>query len=387
MGWRALAAFACSLSFGHALAAQRVVSSVDVSGTGVWYADSIRATGGSLNPAVRLDWPRATIAASGTVSELGGGGGNMSLQGLMAPSVFTPSIGPFTLELAAQLGGSTHQDGTRTGQAIGFTRAYIMGNGSGAWAGGGAGRSWDGAIGRNVRQGELGAWLEQRGVTALASVSPVIVQDTIRYTDLQAAVRYPMDRVELGFSVGTRSGSVGPVVGGTSRTWGTVSVLTWLTPGIALVGSAGNYPVDLTQGYPGGRFVSLALRLASRNTRQAERAASTSSSSDTPLTVAAEATNTAGVSGFVVGQARGGSRILRVQAASAGTVEVNGDFTHWKPIQLSRAADGWWNVTLPIATGTHQLNVRVDGGPWVVPPGLLSTTDEFGGIVGILVIE
>src|SRR5512138_1998822 len=104
----ALAAFACSLTFGSALAAQRVVSSLDVSGTGVWYADTIRAAGGSLNPAVRFDWPRATVGASGMVSELGSGA--FSFQGALTPSVFTPAIGPFTVEFAGQLGGSTHQD-------------------------------------------------------------------------------------------------------------------------------------------------------------------------------------------------------------------------------------------------------------------------------------
>jgi hypothetical protein len=31
--------------------------------------------------------------------------------------------------------------------------------------------------------------------------------------------------------------------------------------------------------------------------------------------------------------------------------------------------------------------VRVDGGDWVVPPALLSLKDEFGGSVGLLVIE
>lgn len=384
MGRGALAAFACSLTFGNALAAQRVVSSVDVSGTGVWYADTIRATGGSLNPAVRFDWPRATIGASGTVSELGGG--SLSFQGFVAPSVFTPSVGPFTVEFAGQLGGSTHQDGTRTGQALGSTRAYYMADRGGAWVGGGIGRSWDGATGRSVREGEAGAWLENGPMTALASVSPVVVQDTIRYTDLEAALRYPVDRFDLGFTLGTRTGSVGQVVGGTSRTWGSVSVLAWLTPQVAIVGSAGNYPVDLTQGFPGGRYVSLALRFASRNARSSDRAASMSTSALPVLTAAAEEARAAGVTDFSVNSTRGIQRTLRLRAASATSVEINADFTRWTPVKLVRGADGWWSVSLPITPGTYQLNVRVNGGPWIVPPGLMSTTDEFGGTVGILTI-
>jgi hypothetical protein len=33
------------------------------------------------------------------------------------------------------------------------------------------------------------------------------------------------------------------------------------------------------------------------------------------------------------------------------------------------------------------MNVRVDGGGWLAPPGLTTVVDEFGGVVGILVIE
>src|SRR6185437_2620036 len=116
------------------------------------------------------------------------------------------------------------------------------------------------------------AWSERDRMTMLATVTPVVVADTIRYTDLQAAVHTHGD-VELGFAAGVRSGSVGPAVGGSSRVWGNVSIVDWVTSRLAIVGNAGTYPVDLTQGYPGGRFVSIALRLASRNARAAERPA------------------------------------------------------------------------------------------------------------------
>jgi hypothetical protein len=33
------------------------------------------------------------------------------------------------------------------------------------------------------------------------------------------------------------------------------------------------------------------------------------------------------------------------------------------------------------------VNTRVDGGPWIVPPGLTTMTDDFEGEVGVLVIE
>ncbi len=370
-----------ALSIASVSSAQRVTSSLDVSGTGVWYADTIRSTGSSLDPAVRFDWSHATIGAFGMLSRLGGR--DVSAQGTLAPSVFTPSVGPFALEFSGSFGGSRHQDGTKTGQLLGITRAYLMAAPTGGWIGGGAGRMWDGATWRNVRQTEAGVWTQRSTLTVLGSVSPIVVDDTLHYTDIQASLRYPQGAFELGLAVGTRSGSVGPAIGGTSRSWGSVSLVAWLTSRLALVGSGGNYPVDLTQGFPGGRFLTLALRIGSRDNRIVESA----SSSPRQLTAAAEASANVGIKSFEVRTMRGTQRVLRVNAPSARTVEINGDFTQWRAMQLTRDSDGWWSATLPIAAGRYQMNVRIDGGAWVAPPGLMTATDEFAGVVGILIVE
>jgi hypothetical protein len=68
-------------------------------------------------------------------------------------------------------------------------------------------------------------------------------------------------------------------------------------------------------------------------------------------------------------------------------VEITADFTQWTPVVLAARPDGWWSLSRNLAGGTYQMNVRVDGGAWVVPVGLLSTRDEFGGLTGILTIE
>jgi hypothetical protein len=54
---------------------------------------------------------------------------------------------------------------------------------------------------------------------------------------------------------------------------------------------------------------------------------------------------------------------------------------------MSQSSAGAWSMPLVTSPGTHQVNVRVDGGPWQVPPGLTSMADEFGGAVGLLVVE
>jgi len=56
-------------------------------------------------------------------------------------------------------------------------------------------------------------------------------------------------------------------------------------------------------------------------------------------------------------------------------------------LRLEHVEEDWWSTTLPLKRGNYQMNVRVNGGQWIVPPGLLSMVDEFGGTVGLLVIE
>jgi hypothetical protein len=68
-------------------------------------------------------------------------------------------------------------------------------------------------------------------------------------------------------------------------------------------------------------------------------------------------------------------------------VELMADFTDWTPVPFAERADGVWELALFISPGVHRVNVRVDGGPWQVPPGLTAARDEFGGEVGLLVVQ
>lgn len=380
----ALAAISLAASVaGSSAAAQRVESSLDVSGTNVWYADSIRSGGPSMTPSLRIDWARATLSGTGSVSYVGGAG--TSLQGSVVPSIFSPSVGPFAAELTGSAGGSTHTDGSRTGQSLGLVRLHAIGSGVGGWIGVGAGATWDGVVWRDVRQGDAGVWFQHSDMTTLATIAPVVVQDTIRYTDVQMAWRFPLARADLGATAGWRTGASGPAVAGSSRAWASLSVVAWLSRGLAIVASGGSYPVDFTQGYPGGHFLSIAMRIASREQSRSSRSYSTSpdpvSSGPTEPTVAAPATPAFEVRGTST------AREIRVYAPSANSVELNADFTQWQSLSLQRGADGWWSAIRPIPAGIYEVNLRMNGGPWLAPPGLMTSRDEFGGVVGILTIE
>ncbi len=368
-----------SVALAPAAWAQRISSSVDIGGAAMRYADSLTANGGSVSPALAIEWPRATLGGAATVSRFASG---LSSQGAMNASVFSHAAGLFVAELEGTAGASAHQDGTRTGQALGGFRGHLMADHSGAWLGGGMGRTWDGQTWRNVLNAELAGWFKADNVTLVASTTPTSVADTVRYTDSQLSMHWSRSVVELGGEIGFRAGATGAVVGGSGRRWGSVATTAWVAPNVGVVLSGGTYPIDLTQGFPGGRFVTLSLRI-----RSSPPAVESSRSADASGAAPANGANREASLSFRTLPTDGGQVQLEVHAPDARSVEVSGDFTSWRPVPLSRAGGGRWVVSLPIPSGTHQINVRVNGERWMVPPGLPPITDEFGGVAGLLVIE
>ena len=83
---------------------------------------------------------------------------------------------------------------------------------------------------------------------------------------------------------------------------------------------------------------------------------------------------------------RGGLVRLVVQAAGATRVELAADFTDWRPLALTKRADGMWEAVLQIASGLHRVNVRIDGAAWIAPAGITRAADEYGSEVGILAV-
>lgn len=82
-----------------------------------------------------------------------------------------------------------------------------------------------------------------------------------------------------------------------------------------------------------------------------------------------------------------GSYRVDLRMPNVERVELSGDFTDWKPVALTRTGPALWTVTLPMRAGTHRLNIRVNGGDWVAPPGLVVMRDDFAGEVGVVVVQ
>ena len=81
------------------------------------------------------------------------------------------------------------------------------------------------------------------------------------------------------------------------------------------------------------------------------------------------------------------ARIVRVRAPASERVEIMADFTDWMPLALVKTPEGVWEITVSVTRGAHRLNVRLDGGDWLVPTNVARVTDEFGGVVGLVLVR
>ena len=368
------------LVFASPVCAQDNQTSLDAGAVALRYADTLNAGAATITPRAAAQWARGAAEVTGTYSQFTTGG--WSAQGALSGSLFAPTASGFLAEVAGFAGGSTHHDGTRTGQVLANGRLHFLRTRGELFLGAGGGRTWVGGGSRSVFLGEAGVSTMIREVETTLTASPTIVEDSIKYVDGQLALSWTRERLDLGALIGTRFGDQLTSLGGTARTWGNLTAVASLTPRFALVVSGGTYPIDPTQGFPGGRFVSASIRLATRRVSETSPMQTEQAQVETGAPEGVPA-----IASFAAEKSHAGWVTLRVNAPRAKLVEVNGDFTNWTPVRLERASDGLWSATFPINPGKYQMNLRLDGGKWLVPPGLLSMLDEFGGSVGLLVIE
>jgi hypothetical protein len=352
-----------------ALGAQRTVR-IDAGSGRMRFSDSIAATTFSFSPSFRVTTARASVSGSGTFARLEGASSN---SGLLDATLRLLDRGALAMDANVFAGGSRHSDGARTGQMLGSIRFHAVATSRGTWLGAGVGRTWDGTW-RNVAQLEATGWLVAGPSLLSAIVTPTIVDDTIRYADSFVAARYAVQRWELDGSIGIRAGGRVPILTTTRSSWGSLGATFWATPNVGINAAAGTYPVDFTQGFPGGQYVVLNARLRWSDTAMPN-----------PRAARDLATPADQVAAFEVRRLNDGRHSVRVRAPNARLVEVSGDFSHWAALSLT-PENGWWTTTLSLPGRTHEIAVRVDGGRWLVPPGLTPLRDEFGGVSGLLVI-
>ncbi len=346
----------------------------------------------TLTDELSLQRERSSTTASGLLSLFQDG--RWSFQGMLVGSRLTEAI-PVTLpvardwfssmrgELALSTSTSAQQGEMPTLQLLTEARAHVMGEGRGLWAGGAFARVFDGENCRSTLLGDGGGWL-RRGTTVYAmTFKPLQLEYGDLLADTEGSVRWQRWGLDLDASAGVR---VGEAQRGTVA-WLAGAASFPLREGVMATASVGSYPADLLQGLPGGRYLAFSVRLPTpgegrrRGTRPPDRPAPRlPTPPDAPPSPEASIT-------LHMAELGGGVRIVRVNApAGTRTVEIMADFTQWAPATLTRVADGRWEMTAPVASGSHRLNVRLDGGEWLVPANLARITDEFNGVVGVVVL-
>lgn len=270
------------------------------------------------------------------------------------------------------LGARLHTTGTTGGVWLG---AVIGAAGSGRPTG--ELTRLEGGIRRSVGPAHINVWLARTGLGGRIVSGGGLAQDSAgfpdtlarrgvaEYTDVGSRLTLSLRRYELGLSLTRRIGSAFSRRSGweLSGTW-------WAAPNLGVVGATGHSLPQFGLSLPGGRFGTLGLRLAVG-----------------PRSAAAPAPRKSGETPSAVPVLEVTARQLTVRWAPARSAEVMGDFTDWQAQPLTPLSQGRWTLPVALTPGVHHLNVRFDGGAWLVPAGASAVDDGFGGRVGLVVVR
>ena len=339
---------AALLALAHPLPAQ---VSVRVGGLRARYAGGAEATAVALAP--RIDW--ASGPASGNLelsyAQFTTGGWAAQMSGGAATS--RPLGGGFALGLLASANGSWLQYGTWSAQG---QAGLALGRRLGPFVASlGASAGLVRSITDTVRG--LAIVLGAISTRAIGFDAALRAQRAAtgpsHWTDLDAHVVRKVDRVTFDVGGGMRrfDGTAGA-----QGVWHAASTVE-LGRNVVLDAAIGAYPRS-PDGFSEGRYVTAGFRF-----------------------IAAPRRETVIIEPVSAGRVR-----VRFVVRGASRVAIAGDWNAWSPTPLARDAAGRWSAELPLAVGAHKFVLVVDDGRQVVPRGVPTLPDGFGGLVGLLVI-
>jgi len=314
--------------------------------------------------------------------------------------------GPFTLN--ASLSGAGWM-GTGLGLGVADTGAgYATGNATLQWRGValrfGTGGAWDGAGLHALSLAALGVSLKRGPLALELGLTEVRLAAVTRTVNLgQSAV--PVDtpgvppsgpnvihvssggglwrgvRGEMSWSGGRFDARLagGAQLGrrmvdtlGQTHTWLRAEATGWITHQVGITLGVGSESPYLLAASPPGGPLTLALRVAFGRSGRGRGAKPAPPPDDRP---------------FVVRALVGDLRAIRLRLAHAARVELTADFLDWRVLSFAPAGAGVWEVRVAIPPGRHRVSIRIDGGPWIVPPGLPAIDDDFTAASGLLRVE
>jgi hypothetical protein len=358
----------------------------------------------ALTPGVRYADQRMSLSARGAAWI---GGDQLQLgDATAALEAYTPLLYGIRAEVMANANRLFFDPSVQNDQINAEGRLHFMRQRGGVWLGSGIARPLRVAAVSNVNVSSGGLWTKL-GTTTLrgsvtsflfpnatpcpraTAVSPDVTQSAplggslstatmpggcrhqSRLTDVEGSVRWEHKVLELTMRGGQRFGDSFDVTP-ESRQWASMQAAIWITSQMAAVAGGGREPAQPTRGLPARSFGSLGVMLAYW---------------PIPRGIVPVETPASLVHAFELRPAGEALQRLTARIGGVETVEIMGDFTDWAAIPLVRRGRDLWELLIPMSPGMHQINLRIDGGTWIAPPGVPAIKDGFNGEVGVLVIK
>ena len=312
-------------------------------------------------------WLRSSALAVGANSQ------QSTAQGLVSGSIVSSPAGLFRGELAGFVSGFTESGYSLTLSGEIMPRLQIGTTARGGGLGVGIGGMRHEGVTAGVKHAAGDAWWafgDEQFASSLsfvkttgAFVGTTSPTDAPSYYDLTGAWRHDRSGIVLGASGGYRYGTQNASGG----TWGSADAALWMFPRTALVLSIGRTLDDPVRGVPRTTFATVGLRVTGAPHEAIGRRRTVRGP-----TVSVERVD-------------GSSRRFEIRGVKASRVEVMGDFTNWSPVSLEAVGDVW-RFERSVSPGLHRIAIRIDGGEWISPANLPSTTDDLGGVVGLITV-
>lgn len=183
-------------------------------------------------------------------------------------------------------------------------------------------------------------------------------RDRVRQVE-DAAVEFgvALPSLDVRATLGRRTGD--DIV---AQTWYRLEAVLPVAEAASVVFTTARHPADAVLGLRGSRELTLGLKVALPD--EARRNAE-------PMRVE------------VVRETDELVRVVFVLPGGA-RARVMGEMTGWQPVDLEPTGRGRFVGWFLSGSGTFRVNVSLDGGPWIAPPGMPRVEDGFGGLVGLL---
>ena len=343
---------ALALATAQSIAAQ--VVTLHLGGFRATYGDSLRGTAASAGADVAWNGARASGIVGASLAEFTQGGWAAQGYGTFAGRLATSARQQ--LALNAETVGYRFEGGSWAGTATGGPSA--AGNlgpfvASVVLAAGGV-RRLDGPedllLSGTVRlHRTVGPWSIEGWAAAARGGAR-------RYSDLAAGLRREWSGASLEAVGGGRFGDLG------DEAWARVRAALRLSTQVWLEAGAGRYPPDAT-GFLHGNFAQLGLKVPLRR--------GPAVAMEPVPTVRRESDNAVTVR-FVV--------------ADTGRMSIAGEWTEWRAVPLEAAGRSAWLLKARLAPGVYRFSLVSEDGRWIVPRGVATVEDDFGGTAGLLVV-